>query len=429
MILRLLLLSACVASAAPVSFRAEVAPLLQRRCATCHSAENPKGRYKLDTFARLMKPGQSDLPAVTPGKPAASEIAALLREMSATDRMPQKADALPEAEIALIERWIAEGAHFDGKSKDQPLVELVRDSMLRPAPQKYARPLPITALAFSPDGTRLAASGYYEITMWNVSDGALTARLDGLPERITSLAWHGERLAVAGGSPMQWGTVALADAEGKAPPKFLCDLAETALSVAFSADGSHIAAGSGDRTVRVFDASGRKLRVLKPHADWVQDVAFSPDGSHLLTASRDRTARVLDLKSGEATTSYTGHDTPLLACAFAADGAAWTLARGSTMHRWDSAKAKRDGEIKGAEWTVFCAGSSGFVAASGDRKLRFFPGSERTPKATWDAPGDAVLSLAMSGDGKLCASGAANGTVAVFALPEGKLLRMFVAAP
>lgn len=432
MIFRALLLSTCLASAGPVSFRAEIAPLLQRRCATCHSAENPKGRYQLDTFARLTKPGQSDLPPLTPGKPAQSEVAALLRETSAQDRMPQKADALPETEIALIERWIAEGAHFDGTSKDQPLVELVRDSMLRPAPARYARPLPISALAFSPSGTRLAVSGYYEVTIWEVRDGSLVTRLDGLPERITSLAWHpnGTQLAVAGGSPMQWGTVALVDVAGLAPVKFLCDLPETALSVAFSADGGRIAAGCGDRTVRLFDtASGASRRVLKSHADWVQAVTFSADGSHLLTASRDRTARVVDLKSGEVTTSYTGHDAPLLAAAFGLDGQAWTLARGGAMHRWDATRATRSGELKGAEWAGFRAGPSGIVTTASDRKLRFFAGTERTPKTTWDAIGDTVQSLAISTDGKLCASGAADGTVAIFALPEGKPVRQWTAAP
>lgn len=432
MMLRLLILSAFSASAAPVSFRAEVAPLLQRRCATCHSAENPKGRYQLDTFARLLKAGQSDLPPVTPGKPDQSEVAALLRETSAQDRMPQKADALPEAEIALIERWVKEGAHFDGLSKEQPLVELVRGTMLRPAPAKYARPFPVTALAFSPDGSRLAVSGYYEVMIWNVRDGSLVTRLGGLPERITSLAWHpkGGLLAVAGGSPMQWGTVALVDVAGLAPVRFLCDLPETALSVAFSPDGGRIAAGCGDRTVRIFDAAtGASRRILKLHADWVQSVAFSADGSHLLTASRDRTARVVDLKTGEVNTSYTGHDMPLLGAAFALDGQAWTLARGGTMHRWDATRATRNGELKGTDWSGFRAGATGMVAAASDHKLRFFAGTERAPKTTWEAEGNTVQTLAISTDGKLCASGAADGTVAIFALPDGKPVRTFAAVP
>jgi len=429
MIFRVLLLSTCLAAAAaPVSFRADVAPLLQRRCATCHHAENPKGRYQLDTFARLLKAGQSDLPPVTPGKPAQSEIAALLRETSALDRMPQKADPMPENEIAIIERWIAEGAKFDGASKDQSLVELVRDSMLRPAPAKYARPLPITALAFSPDGSRLAVSGYYEVMVWNVNDGTLATRIGGLPERITALAWHGDKLAVAGGSPMQWGTVALVDAWGKEKPKFLCDLPETALSVRFSADGSRVAAGSGDRTVRVFSvASGQSERVLKLHADWVQGVAFSPDGLHLLTGSRDRTARVVELSSGEVTTSYTGHQTPLLACAFANDTAAWTLARGA-LHRWKLPKATADGDLKG-DFVAFCTVSEGIVAAGADGKLQYFAGGAKTAKTSWDTSRSAVMTVVSSADGKRFAAGTADGKVMICALSEPKPMQTFMAVP
>jgi WD40 repeat protein len=68
--------------------------------------------------------------------------------------------------------------------------------------------------------------------------------------------------------------------------------------IAFSADGTRIAAGMGDRTVRVWDASsGRVLRVLRGHQDLVLDVAFSPDGTKLASASYDKTIRVWDLSS------------------------------------------------------------------------------------------------------------------------------------
>jgi len=68
--------------------------------------------------------------------------------------------------------------------------------------------------------------------------------------------------------------------------------------ISFSADGSRIAAGMGDRTVLVWDtSSGRVLRVLRGHSDLVLDVAFSPDGTKLASASYDKTIRVWDLAS------------------------------------------------------------------------------------------------------------------------------------
>src|SRR4051812_29153174 len=169
--------------AKPVSFRQEIAPLLNRRCAACHNEENAKGRYRVDTFTRLLKPGESDEQPVVAGRPEDSELYRLLLEPDANDRMPQKADPLPPGEIALIKRWIAGGAPFDGGAADRPLVEMARAAMLRPAPERYPRALPITALAFSPNGEQLAVSGYYEVTIWNVADGRLIRRLGGMPER------------------------------------------------------------------------------------------------------------------------------------------------------------------------------------------------------------------------------------------------------
>lgn len=430
-----LLVASICASAAPVRFRAEIAPLLHRRCATCHNEENAKGRYRLDSFARLAKAGESDLAPLVPGKARESELYLRLVESDAHDRMPQKADALPPAEIALIERWIAEGAANDGGAADRPLVELARETLLRPAPEKYARAQPVTALAFSPDGTQIAVSGYYEVTVWNLADATLARRIGGLPERITALAWHPRRnvLAVAGGSPGQWGAVALVDPAQDWQPRILCDLADTALSVAFSPDGTQLAAGAADRAVRFFDpASGKTTRVLRQHADWVQSVAFDRDGARLVTASRDRTARIFNARTGALETTFSGHESPVLGAVFSNSGSqVYSFARGRSVLIWDAAsgEAKKESiDLDGGVQQIL-ATPFGLVTGGTDPLVRVLQISDRRLLFTLHGHGDGVPALALSPDGQTFASGGADGTVCVWSIACGTWTQRFTASP
>lgn len=421
----------------PVSFRKEIAPLLNRRCAACHNEENAKGRYRVDSFARLLKPGESDEKPIVAGRPAESELFRLLLEPDANERMPQKADPLPEAERALIKRWIAEGAQFDGGDAGRPLVEMAREVMLRPAPAHYPHALPITALAFSPNGEQLAVSGYYEVTIWNVADGQLVRRIGEMPERITALAWHPKRnlIAAAGGSPAQWGTVALLDPAGKAAPRILCDLSETALSVAFNPDGTQLAAGAGDRTIRLFDvSSGKQTRLVRQHADWVQSVAYSRDGQQIVSASRDRTARIMDAAKGELEVTYNGHDTPLLGAIFHPTGSTVLslAAHARELHRWDIATglAKAKAFQFDSELLRFAAnGALLYTTSLADDAIQVSQLSDRAPLFTLYGHRASVQSLAFPRGSQTLASGSYDGEVILWDLACGTWTQRFKAVP
>jgi WD40 repeat protein len=74
--------------------------------------------------------------------------------------------------------------------------------------------------------------------------------------------------------------------------------------VAFSPDGSRVAAGAADGTIRIWDglldrtASDSPRLVLKGHRGTVSEVAFSSDGRRLASLSWDKTVRVWDAAGG-----------------------------------------------------------------------------------------------------------------------------------
>ena len=177
----LLLLQAQAACfAAPVSFTKDLAPILADKCVTCHEEKKAKGRYRVDTFELLGKAGSSDEPSLTPGKPDASTLYTRLTSHDEDERMPQKDDPLPPAQIALFKQWIDEGAKFDGASPKTPLAELLIKKEAPTTLEKYPRPVPVTALAFAPDGQSCFSSGYHEVLEWSVADG--TRRTPGVRE-------------------------------------------------------------------------------------------------------------------------------------------------------------------------------------------------------------------------------------------------------
>ena len=186
--------------------------------------------------------------------------------------MPQKDEALPAKQIALIEKWIRAGARFDGPDPKAKLATLVPTVNQATAPNKYSRPVPISALAFRPDGKELAASGYYEVTIWDPATGKLLRRLQPAPERVQALAYSpdGSQLAVAGGSPGQSGEVKIFGLSKKTTTKSFGKFRDVALALDFSPDGKRLAVGGADNSIRIYNtASGKQELLIEQHADCV----------------------------------------------------------------------------------------------------------------------------------------------------------------
>ncbi|TWT92755.1 c-type cytochrome domain-containing protein [Stieleria varia] len=98
-----------------VSFASDVAPLLIENCVGCHiDAMQVRGGLRMDTFAQLLRGGDSGQ-IVTAGQGEQSLLVKKLRGTAADgDRMPAGRPPLSDDSIALISKWIDEGAAIDG---------------------------------------------------------------------------------------------------------------------------------------------------------------------------------------------------------------------------------------------------------------------------------------------------------------------------
>jgi mono/diheme cytochrome c family protein len=118
-------------AATPVDFAREVRPLLLKRCLACHDAEHAKGGLRLDSREAALKGGKSKQPTLVPGAPAKSELVKRITTHDPDELMPPKGGALTSAQIALLTRWIAEGANWpaDSSAKHWSFVPPVRPAM------------------------------------------------------------------------------------------------------------------------------------------------------------------------------------------------------------------------------------------------------------------------------------------------------------
>lgn len=422
-------------SEAAPSFRRDVAPILVAQCLTCHGADEPEGEYQLHTFAALSTPGASGEAPIAGGEPELSELLRRIESDDEFERMPAEADPLPTESIAVVRRWIAAGAPFDGEDEAAELVSLAPRFPHPPAPAEYPSPAPVSAVAFTPSGDALAVGGYHEITLWSTSGGALVGRIGDVDRQVFDLAYSpdGSLLAAATGTPGRSGEVALYDAASGELLRVLYASADVALGVAFRPDGATLAACGADRAIRLLDpATGDERLRIEDHADWVYSVAFGPDGARLVSASRDKTCKVLDATSGESLATFSGHGDVVYDAAFLADGEhVASLGRDARLRLWQVEESKQTAELGGFPGEAFQIVRTGPIAFAVGRggAVRQFQLDEKSQTRSLEGHDDWVLSAALDADGARLATGDFAGEVRLWDVASGDLLLHFTAAP
>lgn len=422
------------ASAQPVSFKQKVASILVDNCLACHGPKKAEGGYRVDTFERAMAAGESTQPGFVAKNLEGSESFRRIVSADKDERMPLEGDPLPADQVALLKQWIEEGATFDGPDPKALLATIIPPPVHPDPPEAYPQPLPITAVAFSPDGTQIIAGGYHELTVWNPADGQLVRRIKNIGQRTYALAFSpdGKLLAVAGGAPGKLGEVRIVDYASGNVTAVMGTTSDVVLDAAFSPQGDRLAIGAADGMLRVFEVAAAKEQLtISSHSDWVQAVAWSPDGSKLASASRDKTAKVFDAKTGELLVTFSGHGQPVKGVAFHPDGAeAFSAGADKKIQRWKVADGGKTAEIGfGDEVYKLPLGGGFLFASSADKTVRQFDAKSHGAVRQYAGSPDWALCVAYHDGTKRVAAGGFNGEVRVWNAADGNPIATILAAP
>ena len=234
----------------------------------------------------------------------------------------------------------------------------------------------IRALAFSPDGTRLAGGSLDGILQtWDVSSG-LPVWSGWHSTNINNLAYapDGSLLASAGNDA----TVRLWEPQGGTHLQTLAHPGPV-FAVDWSPNSRLLASGDAEGCIRLWEVGGTNaatcIQKLLGHTHWIRGLSFTPTGNFLASGSYDGTVKVWDIVNGGMCITLTGHTDRVQTVAWSSDGN--TLASSGldrSIWLWDvaqsSARAVLQGHTAPVYGLAFMPESDHLISGSDDGTLR-----------------------------------------------------------
>ncbi|HEY9907901.1 MAG TPA: serine/threonine-protein kinase [Thermosynechococcaceae cyanobacterium] len=196
-------------------------------------------------------------------------------------------------------------------------------------------------------------------------------------------------------------------------------------SVVLHPIGKTLASGSGDRTIKFWDAeTGELLRTLAAHDSWVRTIAVSPDGQMLASASNDKTVKLWRWETGELLHTLTGHTDWVRSVSFSPNGRILaSTSQDQTVRVWRVATGELLQTLQGhrhwglAVLFLLQPDRPPLVSSSRDKTVRVWDWQQGNTIALLEGHTDAVNGLAATKD--TIASASEDGTVKLWDWESG----------
>ena len=268
-------------------------------------------------------------------------------------------------------------------------------------------------IAYSPDGTKLAAPSSIGIWIYDANTFAEVALLTGHTAHVNSVAFSPDSKKLVSGS--QDKTVRLWNVETGELIHILQEHTNVVLSVAFSPDGNTIASGDDNRTIWVWDAHTNQMRYKRrrrlsyTYGSEVYSLAFSPDSKILASGVRNNTILLWDVSTGKLLHSTGGHEWGVKSVDFSSDGV--TLASGDRdghVRLWGARTGKFwqriGGHGNGVNSVVFSPDGKILASGGNDSKIKLWDAFTGEYLRTLEGHANGVLGVTFSPNGRTIAS-------------------------
>ncbi len=199
---------------------------------------------------------------------------------------------------------------------------------------------------------------------------------------------------------------------------------DTIDAVALSPDGTLIATGSFDKTIKLWDAAGKELRTFAGplgHTGQVLSVHFAPKGDQLASGSADYTAKIWDIPTTVPGKTF-AHSGAVTKVAVAADGKTFALAGSDGIIKlFPLGEEKGALELKGHVGAVtglgFMQNNTALVSIGADKTLRFWNPADGKALASYTTGTADLTGLAVNPNNAAAYTTSADGVLKFWQVP------------